>query len=147
MAYTYLNPDLDPRNKIVGVYNVLRIAAGKTAILATDYNFTLPLPYSGPRSPKDTIIKLTPKPTSPYYGTIILYYNRINLANLTGFSITKGSATTVLGVLAKINEELGVELTPNEINEGALPAVGSSFTLSVTSECMVFYGSALIALT
>lgn len=147
MPYTYLNPDLDPKNKLVGVYNVVRVAAGKATISADDYNFSVPAPYSGPKSPNDTIITLTPKPSAPSYGTIILFYNRINLANLTGFSISKGTATTVLGVLTKINEELGVELSTLDVLEGALPAAGNNFNLNVTPECMIFYGSTSIALT
>jgi hypothetical protein len=140
------NPDLDPKVKLISVYNAYRAANNKDPLEVTDYNFGVPEEYSGPKSTKNTKIILTPTPTSPAYGTIILYYNRIDLANLTGFSVEKGSATTVLGLLDKINEELGVELTPMDVEEAALGA-GSSFTLTVTDQCMIFYGSTTIGLT
>lgn len=140
------NPDLDPKIKLMGIYNTYRESISKDPLDADDYTFSVPETYSGPKSPKNTVITLTPKPTSPAYGTITLYYNRIDLSNLTGFSVERGTATTVLGLLDEINEELGVELTPLDIEEAALP-LSNSFTLQVTDQCMIFYGSTTMGLT
>jgi hypothetical protein len=140
------NPDLEPRNKIMSVYNRLRQLAGNPELDLEEYNFSVPQPYSGPRSPANTVIVLTPIPSSGIYGSITLYYDRIDLSTLTGFSVARGSATTVLGLLEELNEELGVALTPIDVEEAALP-VGSSFTLTASSQNLIFIGSTQIGLT
>lgn len=134
------SPDLDPKIKIMAVYNKLREDASNPTLDIEDYNFGLPEPYSGPRSPKNTRIKLTPKPSTGIYGYILLYYNRIDLSTLTGFSVEKGSATTVLGLLPAINEEMGVELEPTDVEEAPL-GTGTSFTLTASPQNMIFIGS------
>lgn len=140
------NPDLDPKNKIVAVYNKDRTVNSLSTINRADYTFSLPEAYSGPRSTKNTRVKLTPKADTGIYGNITLYYNRISLATLTGFSVVKGTATTAIGLLPALNEELGVELTAIDINEVAL-GVSSSFVLTASNQCLIFIGSTTIGLT
>lgn len=139
-------PDLDPKIKIVAIYNKDRTTNSLPTIVGADYTFSLPEIYSGPRSTKNTRVKLTPKADSGVYGNITIYYDRIDLATLTGFSVVKGAATTVLGLLDKVNEEMGIELTSVDVEEAAL-GVSNNFTLTASSQCMIFIGSTTIALT
>lgn len=137
---------LDPKIKIVAVYNKDRTTNNKPTINGNDYTFSLPEAYSGPRSLKNTRVKLTPKADTGIYGNITIYYNRISFATLTGFSVTKGTATTAIGLLPAINEELGIELTAVDINEIALGA-SSSFVLTASSQNLIFTGATTIGLT
>lgn len=140
------NPALDPKNKIVAIYNAQRIANSLPTIDGDDYTFSLPEVYSGPRSLSNTRVKLTPNVESLNFGDIRVYYDRINLSTLSGFSVVKGSATTVLGLLNQINEELGVEMTATDIEEAAL-GVASTFELTASPQNLIFIGSTTIGLT
>lgn len=140
------NPALDPQNKIVAIYNRERTENLLPTIDGDDYTFSLPEVYSGPRSPSNTRVRLTPKVESLNYGDIRIYYNRINLSTISGLSIVKGTATTVLGLLEKINEELGVEMTATDIEEAAL-GVATTFQLTASPQNLIFIGSTTVSLT
>lgn len=137
------NPDLDPKVKIVAIYNKRRQLDGKLPISQADYNFSDPVPYTGPRSNHNTRIKLTPKTDAGAYGLITIYYDRIDLATITGAKVVKGSATTVTQLLAEINEELGVELTSLDVLEAPL-GNGTTFTLTAAAKSLIFVGSTQI---
>ena len=83
------------------------------------------------------------KSTSAAFGRITVYYNRINLATITGQKVVKGSATTVTQLLPEINEELGVELTSLDIEEAPL-GIASTFTLTAAPNSYIFTGSTII---
>lgn len=135
--------ELDPRNKLISIYNLLRTADGQVPFNLEDFSFGTPETYSGLRSTKNTKITLYPKNSASIYGKTILYYNRIDFATVQSFSVVKGTATTVLGLLAAINEELGVELSDTDVEEAAL-GNGASFTLTASPQNMIFTGSATI---
>lgn len=136
-------PELNPRNKLISIYNLLRTADGQVPFDLEDFNFGTPVPYSGPRSTKNTQIILSPKNSLSIYGKTILYYNRIDLATLENFSVVKGTATTVLGLLSAINEELGVELEDFDVQEAAL-GIGADFVMTASATNMIFTGSITI---
>lgn len=136
-------PELNPKNKLISIYNLLRTADGQVPLDLEDFNFGTPVPYSGLRSAKNTKITLSPKNSASIYGKSILYYNRIDLATLDNFAVVKGTATTVLGLLPAINEELGVELEDFDVLEAALGA-GPSFTLTASATNLIFTGSTSI---
>ena len=140
------NPALDPKNKIVAIYNRERTKNSLPTIDGDDYTFSLPEVYTGPRSIKNSRVKLTPKVESLNIGDLRIYYDRINFSTLSGFSVEKGTATTVLGLLAKINEELGVELTATDIEEAAL-GVATTFNLTASPQNLLFIGTVVVGLT
>lgn len=140
------NPALDPKNKIVAIYNKQRTTASLPTIVGDDYTISLPEEYDGPRSPSNTRVKLTPKVDSLNYGDIRVYYDRINFSTISGLSVVKGTATTVLGLLAKINEELGTELAATDIEEAAL-GVATTFNLTASPQNLLFIGTAVVGLT
>lgn len=137
------NADLDPKRKLVAIYNKDRADAGLQPISYDDYNFSNPTPYSGVKSANNTRVYLTPKSTSAAFGRITVYYNRINLATITGQKVVKGAATTVTQLLPEINEELGVELTSLDIEEAPL-GIASTFTLTASPNSYIFTGSTII---
>ena len=134
------NPALNPKQKIISIYNKERADRGLSAINIADYEFSNPAPYTGIKSTKNTILYLTPKSTSAQFGRITLYYNRINLNTITGARVIKGSATTVTQLLNEINEELGVELANFDIEEAIL-GTSPTFTLTASPLSFIFIGS------
>jgi hypothetical protein len=136
-------PELNAKNKLISIYNLLRSADGQLPLDLEDFNFGTPEPYVGLRSPKNTRISLIPKDSASIYGRSLLYYNRIDLSTLEAFSVVKGTATTVLGLLSAINEELGIELEDFDVEEAAL-GNGPSFTLTASPTNLIFIGSATI---
>lgn len=137
------SPELDPKNKLISIYNLMRSGDGQVALELSDFNFGTPEPYTGLRSEKNTRIMLIPKNSMSIYGRSILYYNRIDLSTIDNFSVVKGSATTVLGLLPAINAELGVELEDFDVEEAAL-GTGTSFTLTASPTNLIFTGSTTI---
>lgn len=137
------NPLLNPKNKIVAVYNKDRADRGLLPIDPNDYDFSNPSPYSGVKSTKNTRIYLTAKQASSQFGRITIYYDRINLATITGAKVIKGSATTVTQLIDAINEELGVELSNADVEEAAL-GITPTFTLTASPISLIFIGSTSI---
>lgn len=136
-------PELNPKLKIIAIYNKRRADKGLLPIDVNDYDFTLPLVYVGPRSTKNTKIYLIPKTSSAEFGRITIYYDRIDLATVTGAKVIKGSATAVSQLIEEINEELGIYLTTLDVEEAVLPA-GNFFTLTASPQCLLFTGATQI---
>jgi hypothetical protein len=134
------NPLLNPRTKIVAIYNKVRVDRGLTPIVEADFEFSNPTPYSGIKSVKNTRIYLTPRASSSQIGRITVYYDRISLSTITGAKVVRGTATTVTQLLSEINEELGIELTNNDIEEAPL-GVTPTFTLTASPTSLIFLGS------
>ena len=105
------NPLLNPKSKIVAVYNKVRVDRGLPAINEVDFEFSNPVPYSGIKSTKNTRIYLTPRANSSQIGRITVYYDRINLSTVVGAKVIRGTATTVSQLLTEINEELGLSVS------------------------------------
>lgn len=131
---------LDPVEKIFAVYNQNRVDRGLTAINPAEFELQPPQVFSGPQSTKNTRLKAIPKLATSSFGTINLFYDRENLATaLTAPKIVKGSATTVHGALAAINDELGVTMQPGDFVDGPLGA--TNFVLTATATNLVFTGN------
>lgn len=137
------NPLLSPRSKIIAVYNKVRLDRGLPAILEADFEFSNPFTYVGVKSTKNTRIYLTPKANSSQIGRITVYYDRIDLSTIVGSKVIRGSATTVTQLIPEINEELGVELTNNDVEEAPL-GVTPTFTLTASPTSLIFVGSTSI---
>ena len=112
--------------------------------MADDFNLDPPQNYSGSRSPKNTRVYLTPKPSSANVGRITLYYNRIDLATIASLMVTKTTQTNVVDLLAQINDELGVTLVASDIVNTTLPSA-SPFALTATATNLIYTGSTSVA--
>lgn len=137
------NPALDGKNKLISIYNLLREADGQVPFNLEDFVFSTPETYLGIKSTKNTKITIRPKDSASIYGRTILYYDRIDLSTINNLAVIKGAATTVLGLLPEINEEMGTELSDLDVEEEAL-GTGPDFTMTATSSNLVFIGTALI---
>lgn len=129
----------DPVEKIYAAYNVKRVDRGLTPIDPEDFEMQDPVVFSGPQSTLNTKIQLLPKLASNAFGTINLFYDRVNLDTLVTPRIVKGSATTVFEALPAINEELGIVLEERDVVDGSLGA--NDFTLTATPVNKIFTGS------
>lgn len=135
---------ITPQEKLFAIYNLDRTNNGLPVIDATDFIVGDPEVYSGSRSPKNTRVYLTPKPSSSNIGRITLYYNRIDFATITTLMVTKGAAVNVVDLLPQINEELGITLVAADISNTTLPTTGP-FTLTATAVNLVYTGSTNVA--
>lgn len=132
------------KDKIFAVYNALRVADSKPTVLANDFVMGVPADYNGPSSPKNTRLYMSPSATSPSVGRITLYYDRIDLVDITTLAITKGAAIMISDVLEQINDELGIELAVTDIVDAALPPAGP-FTLTASAANLIYKGSCSVA--
>ena len=137
-------PLVTPKEKLIAIYNQDRINNGLGVIVADDFNLESPQIYSGSRSPKNTRVYLTPKPSSANVGRITLYYNRIDLATITSLMVTKMTETNTVDLLAQISDELGVTLFASDIVDTTLPNTGP-FTLTATATNLLYTGSTNVA--
>lgn len=137
-------PLVTPKEKLIAIYNQDRVNNGLAVIVADDFNLDPPQNYSGSRSPKNTRVYLTPKPSSANVGRITLYYNRIDLATIASLMVTKTTETNVVDLLTQINDELGVTLVASDIVNTTLPSTGP-FTLTATAINLIYTGSTSVA--
>ena len=137
-------PLVTPKEKLIAIYNQDRVNNGLAVIVADDFNLDPPQNYSGSRSPKNTRVYLTPKPSSANVGRITLYYNRIDLATIASLMVTKTTQTNVVDLLTQINDELGVTLVASDIVNTTLPSAGP-FTLTATATNLIYTGSTNVA--
>jgi hypothetical protein len=137
------NQSLNPKLKIVAIYNKRRIDQGLSPINVADYSFSNPIQYAGVKSTKNTRIYLTPNTSSSQFGRITIYYDRIDLSSVIGARVIKHDATTIVELLPSINEELGVELTALDIVDGQLTD-NLNFVLRASANSLVFTGSTSI---
>ena len=137
-------PLVTPKEKLIAIYNQDRVNNGLAVIVADDFNLDPPQNYSGSRSPKNTRVYLTPKPSSANVGRITLYYNRIDLATIASLMVTKTTETNVVDLLTQINDELGVTLVASDIVNTTLPSAGP-FTLTATATNLIYTGSTSVA--
>lgn len=134
------NQSLNPKLKIVAIYNKRRVDQGLSPINVDDYSFSNPIQYAGVKSTKNTRIYLTPNLSSSQFGRITIYYDRIDLSSVIGARVIKHDATTIVELLPNINEELGVELTALDIIDGQLTD-NINFVLKASPNSLVFTGS------
>lgn len=137
-------PLVTPKEKLIAIYNQDRVNNGLAVIVADDFDLDAPAVYSGSRSPKNTRVYLTPKPSSANVGRITLYYNRIDLATITSLMVTKTTEANVVDLLSQINDELGVTLVTSDVVNTTLPSTGP-FTLTATATNLIYTGSTSVA--
>ena len=137
------NQSLNPKLKIVAIYNKRRVDQGLSPINVADYSFSNPIQYAGVKSTKNTRIYLTPNTSSSQFGRITIYYDRIDLSSVVGARVIKHDATTIVELLPSINEELGVELSALDIVDGQLTD-NLNFVLRASPNSLVFTGSTSI---
>ena len=120
-----------PMTKFFAVANKQLTDQNKPTINPADYSTITPVPYSGVRSPRNTVVLLDPPLNSTAVGRSTIFFDRIDYAGITGLTVEKGAATTLIELLPAINEALGIALALTDFEAvGSVPASG---TMSVTA--------------
>lgn len=115
-------------------------------LLVTDYDFVNPVQYSGLFSTKNTKLYMVPKPNSGKYGRITLYYNRIDLSNFEGFTVTRGVKTSTLDVCDELNDHYGINLYPDDLLPDLITGAPTLF-ITASPSSLMFIGGCHLTLT
>lgn len=120
-----------PLTKFFAVANKKLTDQNKPTIDPADYPSVTPQPYSGVRSAHNTVVLLDPPLNSSAVGRTTIFYDRIDMATITGLSVEKGTATSLTELLPAINDALGIALSLSDFEPvGSIPASGP---MSVTA--------------
>lgn len=135
-----------------------------TVYVLTDFVFSEPVALSGQDAltsvtldpatglqiaiVRNTRIFLTPKARTGYYGSKIIYYDRIHVNDLPAVTVTKGTSVTVYDILTKYNTATGLGIKQEDVFDGPLPVADASgmvaVPLSIKATSVVFYGTTKI---
>lgn len=135
-----------PNQIVVDLINTVNIAA----LVTTDMTFGPPSVNAG-GAHRNTNIDVTATPNSLYVGTVNVNYDRVNIAIVPGTRSTTFSASNVTNIrdlIPQINARYGINLTPVDYVDGALPVVSPiivgdahDFQLVMGTNSLVFIGS------
>ena len=98
-----------------------------------------PTVYTGTAYPRNTRLVLDAPLESTSVGRTTVYYDRINLASITGLSVDKGAATTLLELLPAISDLMGIQLVALDVVNITLPASGT-FSLQASTTNLIYTG-------
>lgn len=110
--------------------------------------------FGNPQTPtvqgplKNSIITITPKAGSGYYGARTVWYNRIHISEM-GLLYVDRLVTDVMvsDLLPRINESYGVEIKPSDIIDVALPTdINTPADIQFSESSIIFYGGDKIVL-
>ncbi len=111
-----------------------------------DYEPATPEVYAGSTPATNTRIIFRPPLISPIIGNTVVYYDRGNLAMRSDLVVVRGAATSISDVLSQISDQIGIQLTLNDVVQKTLPASGP-VVLEAKASCLLFYGSTNVAIT
>lgn len=115
------------------------------AINPAEFVINAPTVYSGTAYLRNTRLILDAPLESTSVGRTTVYYDRINLASITGLQVSKGAATSIIELLPAINELMGITLTVNDVVNAVLPLSGT-FSLEATSSNLIYVGLSTMTL-
>lgn len=109
----------------------------KVIVLGTDFSIGQPLPHSGNAS-RNTKVLLSPLPGTRWKGPQDVSYVRLNIDVLSrlpeGFISEvpyQRMPFSIHGILPKINEALGLDLTTDEVEDNTFTEVQDSYPLVI----------------
>lgn len=109
-----------------------------------EYAFSDPVRPTEQAPVRNTLIRLLPKSGSNLYGSVTLYYNRMNISAIGDIKVYKNGATLISEVIPYINTTYGIYLSPTDYIDGPLPSGSDvepvSVTLNISPTCIQFYG-------
>lgn len=109
-----------------------------------EYDFSDPIRPTEQAPIRNTLIRLLPKGGTNLYGSVTLYYNRMNISTIGDIKVYKNGATLISEVIPYINTTYGIYLSPTDYIDGPLPSGSDvepiSVTLEISSTCIQFYG-------
>lgn len=113
-----------------------------------EYAFSEPVRPTEQAPVRNTLIRLLPKSGTNLYGSVTLYYNRMNISVIGDIKVFKNGATLISEVIPYINTTYGIYLSPTDYIDGPLPTGSDtdpvSVTLTISPTCIQFYGGTQI---
>ncbi len=135
-----------PSAKFFAVLNKQLTDNNKPTINPAEYSSFAPTPYSGVRSQRNTLLVLDPPLTSTSVGRTTVFYSRIAMAEITGLTVEKGTATSLAELLPALNEALGIALSLSDLEPVAsLPASGM-MTVTASATNLLYTGTLTFSL-
>jgi hypothetical protein len=138
-------PVPDIKTKFFAVVNKHLSDNSKPTIDPDDFVVNVPQVYTGSAYNRNTRLVLDAPLDSTSVGRTTIYYDRINLATITGLQVEKGAFTTLHALLPSINELMGVEFLPADVVDITLPASGT-FEMAATSSNLIYSGAMTLTL-
>lgn len=135
---------LTPEEKLVAIYNASLIENSQDPVDIDDFDISVPQVYSGARSAKTTVVQLTPKAGAPSVGIAKIYYDRIDLTNVTTLTVDRGGANSLAELLPALNEELGLEFSTDDFQPTSFGGGDPNFTLTAKASNLIMTGSATV---
>lgn len=122
---------------------------GGVTLVEADYTFGAPTPWTDPSGQTNTQLSITAiQPASPYQGTVVVNYKRLNLADLASLlpqPIQGHDWTTVADFWAVLNTNFGLNFVAGDLNDTdtlTIAADGSgTVTLTAQPNSMGWVGS------
>lgn len=109
---------------------------GGVTLVEAQYTFGAPTPWTDPSGQTNTQLSITAiQPDSPYQGTVVVNYKRLNLADLANLLPTpiQGHGwTTVADFWAVLNTNFGLNFVAGDLNDTDALVIGSDGSGTVT---------------
>lgn len=99
---------------------------------------------------KNTIITVTAKAASDYYGTKTLRYNRIHISDLPTIEVEKESESNIHQLLYKINLKYGLFLTTEDVDNDDITSLSAGLinvNLNIKDTSLIFYSGIKVIIT
>lgn len=135
----------NPYEKIVAINNLRRIQAGMLPINGANYtpDDPIPSPYASRPGAANTFLRLVPIGSG---SAIEIYYDRIDLADVTLMEVIRGVAIDISGIIDQLSEKIGIECTIDDFENIPLPGT-ESFTLTASLTNLAFLPSTFVEVT
>lgn len=133
------------KTKFFAVVNKHLQDNGQPTIDPADFTVNVPATYTGSAYNRNTRLVLDAPLESTSVGRTTIYYDRINLATITGLNVEKGAATTLLQLLPAINELMGVQFEAADVIDVVLPSSGT-FELAASASNLIYTNAATLTL-
>lgn len=133
------------KTKFFAVVNKHLTDNGDPAIDPDDFLVNVPQVYTGTAYDRNTRLMLDAPLESTSVGRTTIYYDRINMATITGMQVEKGAATNLVDLLPAINELMGVQFLPADVVDVVLPSSGT-FEMAASASNLIYIGAMIITL-
>lgn len=112
----------------------------------TNFVFNAPVVNNNAVYNKNTKLIAMPIATSGKYGRAEIYYNRMDVTQLPTATISRGAGTKMADVIAKINDNYGINIVAADYENDNLPANGTA-VLRIKSTSLAFLNNLTFTLT
>lgn len=119
-------------------------------VTVDDVTFGTPVRVTDPNPPRNTILQITSKTESGFYGVKTINYNRMHISEIGTIQVERGAANSHVALLPAINTKYGLFLTAEDIVDQVIPAGQTGLItvpLQISPNSLSFYDGAVIVTT